>query len=184
MSSGTEPLDYVIEPLGRQHDRSLFQCGVEALDRYLHERARQEAAKRVAAPFVLIDKTNRVLGYYTLSATSIDLGDWPEDIARKLPKYHVTPATLLGRLAVDERHQGLGLGEHLLLDALFRSWSLSDQIGSVAVIVEAKDDRARAFYLRYGFLTFPERPHRLFIPMESIARLWAKVGLTEKKLSD
>jgi GNAT superfamily N-acetyltransferase len=170
--------------LDKSHDRSQFSCGVEALDRYLKERASQEAARKIAAPFVVVDSENAVIGYYTLSVTGIDVGDWPEDIAQRLPKYPVTPATLLGRLAVDKRHRGQGLGEHLLLDALFRSWSLADHIGSAAVVVDAKDDSAQSFYLRYGFLSFPERPARLFIPMSSIAELADRVGLTRERLRE
>jgi GNAT superfamily N-acetyltransferase len=170
--------------LNKSHDRSRFSCGVEALDRYLKERASQEAARKIAAPFVVVDGENAVIGYYTLSATGVDVGEWPEDIARRLPRYPVTPATLLGRLAVDEHHRGRGLGEYLLLDALFRSWSLADHIGSAAVVVDAKDDSARSFYLRYGFLPFPERPARLFIPMGSIAGLADTVGLTRERLRE
>ena len=171
---------YLIEPLAKHHERSKFHCGVHYLDRYLHERARQEATKRIAASFVLLEQgSQKVAGYYTLSATGVDIGDWPENIARKLPKYPVTPATLLGRLAIDERCRGQGLGEHLLLDALFRSWSLSEQIGSVAVVVEAKDDQARSFYARYGFISFPERKGRLFIPMKTIAELWNDIAAPE-----
>ena len=93
----TEPI-YLIEPFGKPHDRSQFDCGIHDLDRYLHEQARQEASKRVAALFVLFEQGRKdVGGYYTLCGTGVDVGDWPEDVAKKLPKYPVTPATLLGR---------------------------------------------------------------------------------------
>lgn len=88
---------------------------------------------------------NAVLGYYTLSALSVDVGAWPEDVARKLPKYPFVPATLLGRLAVDRGLRGKGAGEHLLMDALRRALAASRQVASVAVVVDAKDDDAMSF---------------------------------------
>jgi predicted N-acetyltransferase YhbS len=106
--------DYRVEPLGQQHNRKAFSSGIEPLDRYLRERAGQDARRRVAAPFVLCEgQSNVVLGYDTLSALSIDVGAWPEDVARKLPHYPVVPATLLGRLAVDASLRGKGMGEYL-----------------------------------------------------------------------
>jgi hypothetical protein len=92
-----------VEPLGRQHDRTAFHCGAEALDRYLKQQARQDADKRVAAPFVAVSPPNaRVLGYYTLSASVLTLTELPDELARKLPRYPQLPVTLLGRLAVDQ----------------------------------------------------------------------------------
>ena len=145
MSAGGS--DYRVETLGKQHDRSGFLCGVEPLDRYLREQAGQDARKRVAAPFVLCEgKSNAVVGYYTLSALSVDVGAWPEDVARKLPKYPFVLATLIGRLAVDKSLRGKGAGEHLLMDALRRALAASRQVASMAVIVDAKDDDAASFY--------------------------------------
>jgi ribosomal protein S18 acetylase RimI-like enzyme len=165
--------DYRVEPLGKQHDRSEFSCGVEALDRYLREQAGQDARKRVAAPFVLCEGTSyRVVGYYTLSALSLDIGEWPEDVAKKLPKYPLVPATLLGRLAVDAQIRGSGAGEHLLVDALRRALEATGQVASVAVAVDAKNAAAEAFYRRYGFVNFADQPHRLFLPMTVIAKLF------------
>jgi ribosomal protein S18 acetylase RimI-like enzyme len=163
--------DYRVEPLGTQHDRSAFSCGVEPLDRYIREQAGQDARKRVAAPFVLCEgKGDEVVGYYTLSALSIDVGDWPEDVAKKLPRYPLVPATLLGRLAVDARLRGRGAGEHLLMDALRRALEASRGVASVAVVVDAKDDSAVSFYQRYGFVRFVDQPRRLFLPMAVIER--------------
>ncbi len=162
-----------VEPLGKQHDRSAFSCGVEPLDRYLREQARQDARKRVAAPFVLCEGTsNAVLGYYTLSALSVDVGAWPEEIAKKLPKYPLVLATLLGRLAVDVRLRAKGAGEHLLMDALRRALEASREVASAAVVVDAKDDSAVSFYRRYGFIGFADQPRRLFLPMAVIEKLF------------
>jgi predicted GNAT family N-acyltransferase len=165
--------DYLIEPLGSEHNRAVFCCGVEKLDRYLQKQAGQDARNYVAAPYVLFDKTsNTVIGYYTLSGTSIVAGELPTQIAKKLPRYPSLPATLLGRLAVDENYRGKGLGEELLMDALYRSWSHANRIASMAVVVDAKDEKARSFYEHYDFIQFPDRPNRLFLPMTTIVKMF------------
>jgi GNAT superfamily N-acetyltransferase len=161
-----------VEPLGRQHDRTAFHCGADALDRYLKQQARQDADKRVAAPFVAVRLPDaRVLGYYTLSASVLTLADLPDELARKLPRYPQLPVTLLGRLAVELSTKGLGLGEHLLLDALQRCLAHANQIAAMAVVVDAKDESAASFYRHYGFLTLQAQPSRLFIPMPLVAQL-------------
>ena len=161
-----------VEPLGRRHDRAAFHCGAEALDRYLKQQAWQDADKRVAAPFVAVRLPDTVvLGYYTLSASVLTLADLPDAVARKLPRYPQLPVTLLGRLAVDQSTKGQGLGEHLLLDALHRSLAHADQIAAMAVVVNAKDESAAAFYRHYGFIPLQTQPSRLFVPMRSIAQL-------------
>ncbi len=163
--------EYLIEPLGK-HDRATFSCGIDSLDRYLQQQASQDARKRVAAPFVLIEKSSGVIaGYYTLSATSIKFTELPIEINKKLPKYPVVPATLLGRLAVDQNHRQKRLGEALLMDALYRS--LQNEIATIAVVVDAKDDDARSFYEHYDFICFPDFSHSLFLMMETIAKIFA-----------
>jgi GNAT superfamily N-acetyltransferase len=167
----SDELDYLIEPLGSHHDRAAFACGIEPLDVYFKRQAGQDARKRMAAPFVLLDRSSgAVAGYYTLSAIAINLVELPQPLAKKLPKYPVAPATLLGRLAVDKNYQGKGLGELLLMDALYRS--LNNEIASMAVVVDAKDDNARNFYEYYNFIRFPSYSHRLFLPMETIANMF------------
>ena len=163
-----------VEPMGRQHNRTAFHCGAEPLDRYLKQQARQDADKRVAAPFVAVNPPDtRVLGYYTLSASAsvLTLADLPDELARKLPRYPQLPVTLLGRLAVDESTKGQGLGEHLLMDALHRSLAHADQIAAMAVVVDAKDESAASFYRHFGFLTLQAQPSRLFVPMRLVAQL-------------
>jgi GNAT superfamily N-acetyltransferase len=159
-----------IEVLGPQHDRDSFASGVEPLDRYLRVQAGQDARKNMAAAFVLVLPNDTVGGYYTLSATGVNLADLPAQITRKLPRYPLVPATLLGRLAMDRRHQGKGHGRFLLADALFRS--MRSEIASFAVIVDAKDEDARRFYERESFLPFPDQPMKLFRPMADIQRLF------------
>lgn len=161
-----------VEPLGRQHDRTAFHCGADALDRYLKQQARQDADKRVAAPFVAVNPPNtRVLGYYTLSASVVTLTDLPDELSRKLPRYPQLPVTLLGRLAVDQSARGQRLGEHLLLDALHRSLTHADEIAAMAVVVDAKDENAAAFYRHYGFIPLQAQPRRLYVPMRVVAQL-------------
>ena len=162
-----------IEPLGKQHDRSTFQCGTEALDRYLRQRARQDAEKYVAAPFVLLSPPGiDVRGYYTLSAAVVDVGDIAADLARSLPRYPQLPVTLIGRLAVDQRLKGQGRGAFLLMDALHRSWQRAADIAAMAVIVDAKDDAAAAFYRHFDFSPLQSDPRRLYLPMKKIAALF------------
>ena len=173
MAEHSSPTAYRVEALSRSHDRAGFSCGVEQLDRYLQAQAGQDARKHVAAPFVLCEgESNTVLGYYTLSALSIHVGEWPANVARKLPRYPAVPATLLGRLAVDLRLRGKGAGEHLLMDALRRAFEASREVASVAVVVDAKDEKATAFYRRYDFIPFADHPNRLFLPMGTIEQLF------------
>jgi GNAT superfamily N-acetyltransferase len=159
------------EPLGSQHDRRSFTCGVEALDRYLHHQAGQDIRNKVATVLVMVDtESESIAGYYTLSAASVSLASLPPEIGKKLPRYPTLPAILLGRLAVDQRYRGRGLGELLLINALRRSLALSDDLAAMAVLVDAKDDRARSFYERYGFLRLLDDERRQVMPMKSIGK--------------
>ena len=167
---GTSP---VIEPLGSHHVRAAFSCGNEDLDRYFHRLAGQDLRRKVAVPFVLIEPTaSNIAGFYTLSALSVRIGEFPESITRKLPKYPVMPATLLGRLAVDRRYRARGYGGLLIMDALRRRLRQSLTIGSIAVVVDAKDEPARSFYQRHDFVAFSNQPRRLFLPMAKIEKLF------------
>jgi predicted N-acetyltransferase YhbS len=161
---------FPIEPFGPRHDRQGFCSGNEDLDRYFRERIRKDIEAGVAAAFVMADGPS-VLGYYTLSAHSIERGALSETAVKKLklPKYPLIPATLMGRLAVDLKYQGRRLGEILLMDGLDRSYRHSRQVASFAVVVDAKEN-AVEFYRRYGFLQLPPGP-RMFIPMSTLKRL-------------
>ncbi len=160
-----------VEPLRLGHDRNSFASGIEPLDRYFRTQASQDARKHIAAPFVLVLPDGTVAGYYTLSSTAVKLAELPAEAARRLPRYPLVPATLLGRLAIDKRLQGRGYGRFLLADALYRA--LQSEIASFAVIVEAKDEAARRFCERESFLPFPETPMKLFRPMADIEKLFA-----------
>lgn len=162
-----------VQPLDKSHDRSAFDCGNAALNHYLQRQARQDAERHVAAPFVLLDAGSVVRGFYTLSASLIPLGELPPATAKKLPRYDALPVTLLGRLAVDKSIAGQGAGAFLLVDALRRSLEGAQTVGAMAVIVDAKDEKAEAFYKHFNFLPFQQTPRRLFLPMAQVARLFA-----------
>ncbi|MDP2935479.1 MAG: GNAT family N-acetyltransferase [Dehalococcoidia bacterium] len=163
---------YRSEPLNRHHDRASFSCGVEVLDRYFQHQAGQDQRRGLAALYVLIDATTGALvGYHTLSTFSVFPKSLPAELTARLPRYETLPAILVGRLAVDRRYRGQGLGQLLLLDALARCLAISHDIGALVVVVEAKDDAARAFYEHHGFLPFADHEHRLYMPIATIAKL-------------
>lgn len=166
------PAVFRVEPLGRHHDRLSFSCGVPELDDYLHRQASQDQARKLAACHVAVDPEapTQILGYYTLSTYGIRLGELPTETTRRLPKYPLLPAALIGRLAVSSEFQGQRLGEHLLMDALQRILHLADEIAVHAVVVDAKHQAAADFYARYDFRPFPSEPLRLFIPLATVAR--------------
>ena len=160
----------VIEPLDPTHDRAGFQCGVEALDRYLKKQAKQDIKRRISRVFVATksDNPKAVMGYYTLSTLSIELNQLPEKIARKLPK-HPVPAALIGRLATCNVARGQGVGKLLLADAIKRTLAVSDQIAIYAMVVDAIDDNAKGFYEQYGFSRLSDDSPRLFLPLKSVS---------------
>lgn len=157
----------IIEPLAHHHDRSHFDCGIESLNRYLKQQASQDARRGFATPFVLVaEGQSTVLGYYTLSMTSVVLEDFAEEISQKIPKYPRVPAILLGRLAVDQTLHKQGRGKYLLFDALHRC--LEFVPAWFTVVVDAIDSSAETFYQRYGFQPFPDDKSRLFIQRRTI----------------
>jgi GNAT superfamily N-acetyltransferase len=165
---------WLVEPLRAEYDRDSFSCSNTALDRYLKEQAAQDFRRGCASPFVLSPGAGQstILGYYTLSSYGIDTGELPPGVAGKLPRYPLIPATLLGRLAVDKRHQGEGIGECLLMDVLRRSVAQSSRTASAAVVVEAIDERAAQFYRHFGFTPFPSITGRLFILTKTVKALF------------
>lgn len=149
--------------------RAGFACGTAALDRYFHTQVSQDVRRRVAACFVASDAAGVMAGFYTLAAASVSLLDLPAELARKLPRYPSVPAVRLGRLAVDQRFKGQGLGGALLADALRRASTL--EIGAYALIVDAKDDAAVQFYAHHGLIAFAHQPKLLFLPLASVKSL-------------
>lgn len=173
MADKSQGTKFIIEPLGAKHNRAAFSCGSKELDSYLQKQARQDLKKRAAVPFVITPDHRTIAGFYTLSQYAIDLGSVPEEVAKRLPKYPMVSATLLGRLAVSNDFRGQGLGERLLMDALHRALASSRQLASAAVIVDAKDELAVTFYKKYGFIELPRVSQRLFLPMGTIEQLFA-----------
>jgi len=162
---------YSFEPLA-DHDRASFTFGIAELDDYFRQQASQDARRKVAAPFVMMDSKRRIGGYYTLSAYGIRSGDLPPAVAKKLPKYPLIPATLLGRLAVSSEHEGQKLGRLLLMDALHRSWRNTVEVASVGVVAEAINEAARKFYLHHEFIPLLDHSRKLFIAMGTIKKVF------------
>lgn len=168
-----------IEPFdSRRHIRSNFCCGKESLDSYIRKQASQDLKKRVSTVFVLIDDPDlSVLGYYTLSSYTVDITVLDAAFAKRLPRYPVLPATLLGRLAVDNTQQGKRLGGLLLVNALKKSLDASMQVASLAVIAEALDEIALSFYIKYGFQQFKHELMKLYLSMKSVEELCQSLGI-------
>jgi GNAT superfamily N-acetyltransferase len=159
---------FAIEPLGPHHDRRAFTCGQPDLDAWFRERASQDEKRNLARVFVACDAEG-VIGFYSLSSHTLALSDMPPDLARKLPRYEAIPAALVGRLARAARVRGQGIGELLLADAIRRTLSAAQSLAVYAILVDAKDEHASAFYQRFTFRPFPSRPDRLFL-LTSTAR--------------
>lgn len=158
-----------IEVLAGGHDRSDFACGKEPLDRYLRQQAGQDVRRRLAAVFVVCAQgSNQVIAYYSLSALSIPIDELGEDQRRRIP-YPEVPAVLLGRLAVDRRYAGQGLGSFMVVDAAVRCMSV-DRPATWAMVVDPLDDEAVAFYRHLGFIDFVQRGDRLFLPLATFRK--------------
>jgi GNAT superfamily N-acetyltransferase len=157
--------------LERKHDRSTFDCGQPILDAWLKDRAGQFERRDLSRTFVATRPDELlVLGYYAVSTHRVIHDVLPAAEAKGLPRLDV-PVVLIGRLAVDRRAQGQGLGALLLVDALRRALQISEQVGVRAVEVDAIDDAARAFYLKFGFRALRDDPRHLFLPMHEIRKL-------------
>jgi GNAT superfamily N-acetyltransferase len=157
-----------IEPLGK-HDRATFSCGVTALDDWFRLRAGQDEKRNAARVFVAIDDQLGIVGFYSLSSFTLAVADLPPEQAKRLPRYDVIPAALIGRLARDERVRGEGVGDVLLADAVRRVIGAARSLAVFAIVVEATDEKAATFYRDFGFAPFPSRPLRLFMPASEAA---------------
>ena len=150
------------------HDRAAFRSDSEALNRYFREQVTQDIRRRVAACFVALADGQRIAGYYTLTSASLLLADLPASAGKKLPRYPTVPAVRMGRLAVDQEFKGQGLGGALLADALDRA--ACSEIAAFALMVNAKDEAAAAFYRHHGFIALPDSPLTLFLPLATVQR--------------
>ncbi len=163
----------MIELLDKKHNREDFGCGKELLNNYLKNQAGQDVKRKLSACFVLMEnETKFIQGYYTLSNNSIPLSSFSEEIQKKLPKsYTSIPTTLLGKLAIDKKYQGQGIGMILLIDALKRTYEISKEIGSFGIVVDPIDDEAKSFYQKYDFIELPDSK-KMFIATKTLKELF------------
>lgn len=159
---------FQLAPLDAAHDRDVFRSDSEPLNRYLREHVTQDIRRRVAACFVALADGQRIAGYYTLASASLLLTDLPAGTGKKLPRYPTVPAVRMGRLAVGQEFKGKGLGAALLADALDRA--ARSEIAAFALMVDAKDEAAAAFYRHHGFIALPDSPLTLFLPLATVRR--------------
>jgi GNAT superfamily N-acetyltransferase len=158
-----------IEALSEAHDRASFVSGSAVLDKYFQTQASQDMRRRIATCFVAVaEPSHQLVGYYTLTATSVALSALAEPITKKLPRYPVVPGALLGRLAVSKKRHGHGIGSLLLADAIKRT--AHAELGVFAMVVDAKDERAQRFYEHFGFVLLPREGRRLCLPINDALR--------------
>lgn len=158
-------LTFRIEALAAAHSRKNFSCGELALDRYLQQFATQDVKRRVSNCYVAITGAGDIAGFYTFAAASLPLAEVNQEEARRLPHYARLPAGLIGRLAVDRRFKGQELGRSLIMDAATRAARAEPAI--FALVVDAKNEAAVAFYERNAFRRFASTPMSLFLPVAS-----------------
>ena len=160
-----------IQLLEKTHKRKDFSCEEDSLTEYIRKQVSQDIRRRLAACFVAVDNKQNVIGYYTLTSESLGRELIPDKYLKQLPESYNAPVILLGRLARDIKAKGTGLGEYLLLDALFRSYKLSNEnIGAMAVVVDPINEKAVEFYKKYGFEQLPDS-EKMFLPMKTIGQL-------------
>lgn len=167
-------MSFFVELLAKDHGRAQFDCGILALNTYLQKQASQDQSRKVAPVFVnLVESTRQVRGYYTLSSATISIDELSQRQQKRLPRYPRVPATLIGRLAVDQQARGKGLGSMLLMDALARAHRASESVASYAVtvdVMEVEPDPLK-FYEQYGFTRVRSHPRQLYLPMATIGQL-------------
>jgi GNAT superfamily N-acetyltransferase len=170
-------LDWLEQPIGRQHDRNAFDCGSRPLNDYLRRFARQNHESGGAKTFVGVPSSepSHVLGYYSISPGSIEFAHVPAQLTKKLGRYEV-PIFRLGRLAISLATQRRGLGSDLLLAAGTRALAVATQVGGVALAIDAKDQEAAKWYGRFGAVALLDDPLKLVLPLATIAEAIAKSG--------
>ena len=170
MSGVIFPPGFSVQSLHRSHARGLFDCGQREVNAWLHSKALQHQSKRLSATKILAAPGGGVAGYYTLATGQVDFGDLPAEIARKLPR-RALPVAILAWLGVDRRHQGNGLGDRLLAQALRDCHEAGRTFAFVAVILDCVNDRAKRFYQRWDFVELPGNPYRLFLTSKSLVAM-------------
>jgi GNAT superfamily N-acetyltransferase len=157
------------EPIAKRHNRDAFDCGDDVLNEFLRRYARKSHERGGSKTFLAIDDVDRttILGFYSLSPASVAYARTPEIIRRGLARHDV-PGFRLARLAVDRRFQGQGLGGQLLLAAGRRCLRASAEVGGIALVIDAKNDRAAAWYASYGAMPLLDAPLTLLLPLTTI----------------
>lgn len=165
-------MELQIDLLNKNHDRKSFGCGDPTLDQYIQHYASQDIKRNISRVFVatIIDEPERIVGFFSLSANVLAPELLPESMARKLPEFPL-PVTLLGRLAVSLDFQEKGVGKILLADAMKRVYFASQTVAVYALIVEALNENAKHFYEKFGFISLPDKPLKLFIPLQTIREI-------------
>jgi len=165
------------EPVGKHHDRETFDCGEPALNEFLRRYARKSHELGGAKTFLAIDDTDNktILGFYSLCPASIAYARTPE-LARRGLARHEVPGFRVARLAVDRKLQGQGLGGQLLLAAGRRCLLAAAEVGGVALLIDAKNDRAAAWYQSYGAVALLDTPHTLVLPLATIEAALKSAG--------
>jgi GNAT superfamily N-acetyltransferase len=161
------------EKISRDVNRKNFDCGVDSLNEYLKKYAWQNFKKNVGVTILAFeeDKRDKILGYYTVSMAQVDFEHLPPEVSKGLPRYPVA-AMRIGRLAVDRSAQAKGVGSALLRDALRRAVTLSIEVGTCAVLVDAINEQAKDFYEYYGFMALNDLPSALVLPVVTIAQAY------------
>jgi ribosomal protein S18 acetylase RimI-like enzyme len=170
-----------IETLSRNHNRTGFDCGNVELNQYLQKIARQHFNKGMSRTFVLIDNVEptEILGFYTLVSCEIFVEKLPRKYAKKYPSR--APAAKLARLAVTKKRQRQGMGTHMMVNAIERIIEVSEHLAIMGFFVDAKDNAAKAFYEQFGFISLPENPLELFLPLATIKKAYAMVSKGQRK---
>jgi ribosomal protein S18 acetylase RimI-like enzyme len=158
-----------VELLGSGHARDGFSCGVAALDHYLLRQASQDVRRRASTCYVAVEvRSGKIAGYYTLAAGGVPLSDLPQALTKRLPRYPSVPVARVGRLAVDQAFHGQKLGGALLADAAMRA--MRSELAVFALVVDAKDDAAAAFYRHHGFESFGGKVKQMVVSLAHFAR--------------
>ena len=163
-----------IIPLEANHDRSSFDCGSAELNGFLRKMARQVSSKNISRTFVLPHEEDpeKIVGFFSLTSCAVNIADIPPAEQKKYPPQHGIPAVRLARLAVAQKEQGKGYGEYLLTEAMIRTAAVAESVGIMGLYVDAKDDNARRFYQKYGFVvTNLDKPMQLFLPIGTLQKL-------------
>ena len=165
-----------IETVSRDHNRSGFDCGNDALNQYLKKIARQHLNKGISRTFVLVDDNipTEILGFFTLVSCEIFVDKLPRKYAKKYPSR--APAAKLARLAVAKDRQRQGLGTHMMINAVERVIRVSQDLGIIGFFVDAKDNKAKAYYEQFGFIQLPDNPLELFLPLATLRNAYDTIS--------